>query len=94
MAVHMQVVNVFGVPAYDPVTPQVVAPFQGKSVLVILEDLLEDAYVSLDGEHDHAHLVPGTPAAGIVFDQPVSKVWLRRGVVGITPTNVQVTITD
>ncbi len=90
MSVFSQVVNAHGVTTF-PATPQVVIPFQAKSIAVVLEDDTDDAFVSFDGENDHGHLVPGTPAAGIMYEQNVTKVWVRAPA-GTDPVNVQIIV--
>lgn len=87
MSVFSQVVDAHGTTTY-PDNPQVVIPFQSKSIAVVLEDDTDDAYISFDGENDHAHLVPATPAAGIIFEQTVTKIWVRVPA-GSDPVNVQ-----
>ena len=55
-----------------------------------IADSTDDAWVSFDGSTDAAHMVPGTPDQRLVFNQRVTKVWLKRGAAGAAPTNVQV----
>lgn len=76
-------------------------PFMPKRITVINMDSVDDVYVSLDGQTNHGHLTPGTPSAGLVFEQalqvtgipgttPTAKVYVKRGAVGTAPTNVQI----
>jgi hypothetical protein len=89
MATFTQTVDVSGTAAY-PASPQVTIPFIPKTITVVCEDSTDDAWVSFDGSTDAAHMVPGTPDQRLVFNQRVTKVWLKRGAAGAAPTNVQV----
>jgi hypothetical protein len=90
VSVFSQVVDVDGQVAF-PTTPQVVIPFRPGSILVVLEDADDDAFLSFDGIADHWHLQPGQASEGVRFDQKVTQVWLREGTSGASPTNVRVT---
>ncbi len=81
-------VDVFGQAAY-PAEPQMDLEFNPRSVNVINMDqaVADDVFVSFDGDEDHGRLQGG---ASLEFRSPTKKVWLRRGAVGISPTNVQV----
>jgi len=88
MSVFQQTVNVFADTSY-PADPQVVIPFEAKSVSIVNEDLDDNTWISFDGVNDHGHLIRGN---GITYQQRVDKVWLRRGSGAATsPTNVSVT---
>ena len=88
MSVFQQVVDVSGTAAF-PTTPQVVIPFEPKSILIINNDPTagDDVFVSFDGVEDHTQIFG---ADGVTFLQRVKQVWLRRGSIGAPPTNVQV----
>lgn len=84
-------VDVSGQAAYPAANaPQVVIPFEPKTIMILLEDTTDDAFASFDGSNDHLHMVPGTPGAGVRFEQRTRNVWLRRGAAGTPATNVQV----
>lgn len=72
-----------------PTDPQVVIPFEPKTIAVFNEDAADgdDAFVSFDGQVAVGHVIAGFT---ITYDQRVPRVWLRRGVVGSPPTNIQV----
>lgn len=81
MPVHRQVITLDAVSAY-PTQPQVVVPFDPKTIAIINEGPTgANALVSFDGVNDHAQLTPGTPSCGMVFKQSVRGVWLKRGAV-------------
>ncbi len=86
MSIHQAEVDVFGVASY-PATAQVIVPFQPREILIVNMDTSDDVFVSLDGTTDHAHLLGGD---SVKFTQTVKKIFLKRGAVGTTPTNVQV----
>lgn len=89
MSVFSEIVDVSGQAAYPTLdSPQVVIPFEPRSIAVINEDGVDDAFVSFDGVNDHGHLIGGTATE---FKQRVTKVWLKRGAVGSAPTNIQIT---
>jgi hypothetical protein len=86
MAVFMQRVSVSSA-TYG--AAQVAIPFKPKRVAVINESTSNAAFASFDGVNDHGKLVPGTPAAGLTYEQAlgltdpvtktiVSNVWLRH----------------
>lgn len=88
---YSRTIDVSGAASY-PTDAQFVSPVTPREVMTILEDLVDDVYVSFDGVDDHAHLVAGTPSAGLVFTAPGQRLWLRRGNAGTAPTNVQVLV--
>ncbi len=88
VSVFQQIVDVSG-DAVFPTMPQVVIPFEPKSIAIFNEDIEDgdDIFVSFDGVVDMGHLFAGNVRH---YEQRTPRVWLRRGVVGTTPTNVQV----
>lgn len=89
MSVFSEIVDVSGQSAYPAQdSPQVVIPFEPRSIAIVNEDGVDDAFVSFDGVNDQGHLIGG---ATTEFSQRVTKVWLRRGDVGTPPTNIQIT---
>ena len=79
MAIHRQTVTLDATATY-PGTAQVVIPFEPKSIAIINEGPTGAlALVSFDGATNHAQLTPGTPSCGMVFQQKVRNVWLKRG---------------
>lgn len=88
MATFSTTINNFGTTTYNA-SPDVTIPFAPKSIIVVNEDSADDAFVSFDGVDDAAHLVPGTPDAGVRFTQRSSKVWVRVPA-GSDPVNVQI----
>lgn len=88
MSVYAKIVDVASATAY-PATPQVVFPFEADIIAILNESDTSDVYVSLDGINDMGHLPPKNTAM-VLEKQHCSKVWLKRGVVGISPQNVQV----
>ncbi len=86
MSVYQQIVNVQATPSY-PTVPQVVIPFEPKSISVQNENVAGagDAFVSFDGINDQGHLIAG---ASIHFEQRVTRAWLRRGSAGNTDVQV------
>lgn len=86
MSIFRQVVDVFGQAAY-PASPQVTIPFEPREIAFINEDQDDDFFFSLNGADDHGHVFGGD---GTTISQRVTRIWLRRGDAGITPTNVAV----
>jgi len=86
MSVYRAVTDVSATAAF-PATPQVVIPIQPIEIAILNESSANDAYASLNGINDHAHLAPG---AGITFKQKCNQVWLRYGSLAAGPTNVAV----
>lgn len=84
----MAIVDVSGTAAF-PVDPQVTIPFEPRTVLVFNEDADQgdDAHVSFDGVGDHGRFFAGE---GRTYEQRTRLIWLRRGLVGSPPTNIQV----
>ncbi len=68
-----------------PATPQVVIPFEPKSITIINESTMQQGFVSFDGVNDQGHLLG---RAVIEYEQRVTKVWLRKG--GGANINIQV----
>lgn len=73
MSVYQQSVSVSD--AAFPGTPQVIVPFEPRTITVINESAAAKAFVSMDGVNDQGHLIG---SAVIEYGQRVTKVWLRR----------------
>ena len=88
MSVYQQTVNVFGQVGY-PADPQVVIPFEPAEISIFNEDaaFADDAFISFDGVNDAGRVVGGS---SLNYVQRMRRVWLRRGVIGAPPTNIQV----
>ncbi len=88
MSVFEAIVDVSGQAAF-PANPQVVIPFEPRTIAVFNEDAADgdDAFVSFDGQTAVGHVIAGFT---IMYEQRVLEVWLRRGVAGSSPTNIQV----
>lgn len=79
MAQYRTTVTLDAVSAYPAVgSPSVTIPFVPKSLAVINEHPSVAALMSYDGVTDHAQFTPGTPSAGMVFKQGVTKLWFKR----------------
>lgn len=88
MSIHRQSVNVYNVTAF-PSDPQVVVPFEPRSIMIINQDEDGDAIeFSFDGTNVHGRLVSSSP--GIVLNQLAKRLWLRSVLAGTSPTNVEV----
>lgn len=89
MSVARFEVNVFPDAAY-PSTPQVQAPFEPRSIVIINQDATDDVFASFDGVTDHVQLL-GSDSIRFIF-QRARNLFLRKGAVGTDPTNVQVIV--
>jgi hypothetical protein len=77
-----------GAPPHAPI-PQVTLPFIPRSIAIMNESNAKDVYVSFDGVHDHAHLLP---LMGMTFDKQETKhISLKVGSAGGVGVNVTVT---
>lgn len=88
MSVFEVIVDVSGQAAF-PTNPQVVIPFEPRTIAVFNEDSNngDDAFVSFDGQTTVGHVIAGST---FTYTQRVLGVWLRRGAIGAPPTNIQV----
>lgn len=90
MSIHRQSVDVYNVTDF-PSDPQVEIPFEPRSIMVINQDQDGDTIeVSFDGVTVHARMLYQGPSAGLVFNQPARRLWLRSAAVGTSPTDVEV----
>ncbi len=89
MSFFSQRVDVFGVAAF-PGTPQVTIPFEPKRIQFVNEDTTDDAFVSFDGSTEDLRLVPGSPVT--LEQRGLKRIWLKRGAVGTTPTEIQIIV--
>jgi hypothetical protein len=91
MSAYSTSVDVAATASY-PTTAQVIIPFEPKRITVVVEesDAGEGAHVSFDGANDAGVLIQGMPSQGLVFDQRVTKVWLKRFAAGAGTITVRV----
>lgn len=87
MAIARSVTDLAAVTAF-PSTPQVTLEFTPRTIMVVNEHATESVDVSFDGTTVHGKLTPGTLDAGMVFEQRVRRVWLRRSSSSGSPTGV------
>lgn len=90
MSIHRQNVNVYNVTDF-PTEPQVVIPFEPRSIMVVNQDEDGDAVeISFDGVTVHARLLNTGPSAGLVLNQLSQRLWIRSVLAGTDTTNVEV----
>lgn len=89
MSAFEQIVDISGQAGF-PATPQVVIPFEPRSLEILNEDITDgDAvFVSFDGKEDMGHILAGM---SIRYQQRITKVWFRIDpATDSAPTNLQV----